>query len=436
MACYLSFSLAYSEGFRKVDPDRYEFANEGFLRGQKHLLKNISRRKSAQGHGQQPAQLQSSTVGACVEVGKYGLEEEVEILKQDKNILMQELVRLRQQQQATDRQLQTVGQRVQVMEQRQQQMMSFLAKAMHSPGFLSQLVQQQNDSNRRISGGNKKRRLPRQDEENVAGAYNAPNGQIIKFQPSMNEAAKAMLHQISKMNASSRLEPSMSNLGSFLIDNVASANTLDSRSSSSQISGVTLAEVPPTSGQSYMSAESRFPVSCPSSAMSEIKGPPCVATDRVKVDKIREMNVHSAREDATLRNSQLPGIVPESTIGIPDVNFVMCENGSAENMDPIAAVLDGSMPVEADVFSPDQDGDILPDGISKLPGIDDVFWEQFLTASPLTGDTDEINSSSLEAGMTNERELQSGQENGWDKIQHLNHLTEQMGLLASEGRRL
>lgn len=126
------------------------------------MLKTINRRKSTQvnGSSQQPSKVQHTPVGACVEVGKFGIDEEVERLKRDKNVLMTELVRLRQQQQTTDNQLQNVGQRGQVIEQHQQQMMSFLAKAMHSPGFMAQFSQQQTESNRHVTGG-KKRQLSR-----------------------------------------------------------------------------------------------------------------------------------------------------------------------------------------------------------------------------------------------------------------------------------
>ncbi|EPS70260.1 hypothetical protein M569_04499, partial [Genlisea aurea] len=185
-------------GFRKVDPDRWEFANEGFLRGQKHLLKSITRRKPTHGHPmhQQPSNTQSSV--ACVEVGKFGLEEEVERLKRDKNVLMQELVRVRQQQQATDGQLQTMIQRLQVMEQRQQQMMSFLAKAVNSPGFLAQFMQQPNDGGtQKITEGNKKRRLKQESLEDDYSVVPS-DGQIVKYQPLINEAAKSILRQIMK----------------------------------------------------------------------------------------------------------------------------------------------------------------------------------------------------------------------------------------------
>ncbi|XWS65069.1 hypothetical protein CRYUN_Cryun05aG0059300 [Craigia yunnanensis] len=419
-------------GFRKVDPDRWEFANEGFLRGQKHLLKTISRRKPANVHSNQQPQVQSSSIGACVEVGKFGLEEEVERLKRDKNVLMQELVRLRQQQQATDNQLQAVGQRVQVMEQRQQQMMSFLAKAMQSPGFLSQLVQQQNESKRRLSGANKKRRLPRQDEENVTGENGAisPNGQIVKFQPSLNEAAKAMLHQIFKMNTSSRLEPSINNPGAFVIDGVSPSNALDSRSSSSRISGVTLSEVPPASAQSYLQAESGFSDSCPSTATH-------LTSDHTKVDHISEINVHKSQKDAVFATvPQMQGIVPDNTVRLTDRSLAGSETGNADYLDPMSAVLNGQIPVENDDFSADHDMDILLDGTPKLPAINDIFWEQFLTTSPLTGDTDDINLSSLENCANGEQEALFGQENGWDGIQHMNHLTEVMGHLTSDSRRL
>ncbi|KAG2243459.1 hypothetical protein Bca4012_024069 [Brassica carinata] len=205
-------------GFRKVDPDQWEFANEGFLRGQKQLLKGIVRRKP---QNQQQTQFQnSSVVGACVvEVGKFGIEEEVERLKRDKNVLMQELVRLRQQQQATEHQLQNVGQKVQVMEQRQQQTMSFLAKAVQSPGFLNQLVQQNNnnDGNKHIQGSNKKRRLPGDEQENRCKGHDEANGlnrQIVKY-----EAAQTVLRQILNRSSSPpRCESVSNNPDSFLLD--------------------------------------------------------------------------------------------------------------------------------------------------------------------------------------------------------------------------
>ncbi|KAE8692562.1 Heat stress transcription factor A-1b [Hibiscus syriacus] len=410
---------------RDLLPKPLEFANEGFLRGQKQLLKTISRRKPTNVHSNQQPQVQSSTVGACIEVGKFGLEEEVERLKRDKNVLMQELVRLRQQQQATDNQLQAVGQRVQVMEQRQQQMMSFLAKAMQSPGFLNQLVQNQNESNRQLTGGNKKRRLPRQDEEDITDENGtiSPKGQIVKFQPSLNEAAKAMLHQILKMNTSPRLEPSIDNSGAFMIDGIPSSNALDSGSCSSRISGVTLSEVPPPSGQSYLQAESSFPDAC----------------EHTEVGKMLDINLHKSQNDAVFPNiPQMQAIVPDSdnNIGFTDASLGGgSERGNAEYADPVSAILNCAKSIETGELSTDHDMDILLDGTPKLPAISDVFWEQFLTTSPPSGDTDEINSCSPENGATGEHELLVGEDNGWDGIQHMNHLTEQMGLLTSNSQR-
>ncbi|XP_058104019.1 heat stress transcription factor A-1-like [Magnolia sinica] len=427
-------------GFRKVDPDRWEFANEGFLRGQKHLLKSINRRKPSHAHSQpQQPQGQSTSVGACVEVGMFGLEEEIERLKRDKNVLMQELVRLRQQQQSTDHQMQTLGQRLQGMEQRQQQMMSFLAKAMQSPGFLAQLVQQ-NDSNRRIAGVNKKRRLPKHEKENSGSDCTMSEGQIVKYQPLINEAAKAMLMQILKTDPSPMLQLP-NNSDGFLIDNVPSrSEALDSRSSSSRVSGVTLAEVPPTSGHQYLTSASAFPGVCPSAAVSEIQSP---ATDIETIAQYPDISMLSSVQEAITPPQtnivipefapQIQGIVPESSAAdVLNESFVVPDAGCGF-IDSMSVGVDGRVPIEAEKFPTDTDVDILFDGIPKLPSINDVFWEQFLSASPLSGETEEAESSTQETN-TMEMEMQEECENVWDKSQHLDHLAEQMGLLTSENK--
>ncbi|MBA0570709.1 hypothetical protein Golob_004325 [Gossypium lobatum] len=138
-------------GFRKVDTDRWEFANEKFHRGQRHLLKNIRRRKTHQPQASQYA------LDHCVEVGRFGLDGEIDRLRRDKQVLMVELVKLRQQQQNTRTCLLTVEERLRKTEMKQQQMMSFLAKAMQNPSFVQQLIQHNDRSNELEEAITKKR---------------------------------------------------------------------------------------------------------------------------------------------------------------------------------------------------------------------------------------------------------------------------------------
>ncbi|XP_062214620.1 heat stress transcription factor A-2a-like [Phragmites australis] len=170
-------------GFRKVDPDRWEFANEGFLRGQRELLKTIKRRRPPSSSSVQQAQGQA----ACLEVGQFGREGEVHRLQRDKGILLMEVVKLRQEQQATRAQMQAMKERITVAEQKQQQMTVFLAHAMKNPGFLRMLVDRQGLGGcwRELEDAlSKKRRrpieyLPRHGESSSSSVGSAASGHYV-----------------------------------------------------------------------------------------------------------------------------------------------------------------------------------------------------------------------------------------------------------------
>lgn len=118
-------------GFRKIDSDRWEFANEGFLAGQKHLLKHIKRRRNVSQNIQQ-----QSGGGPCLELGHYGMEEELEMLKRDRGVLMAEIIKLRQQQQQSREKVIAMEERIITTERKQQHMMSFIAKAFTNRSFV------------------------------------------------------------------------------------------------------------------------------------------------------------------------------------------------------------------------------------------------------------------------------------------------------------
>lgn len=152
-------------GFKKVDPDRWEFANEGFQGGKRHLLKNIKRRSK---YNKQPQGTQ-----ACSDSVKAGLELEIDTLKNDQNCLKVEILNLRQQQKDSQNKLTAAEERIRCAECRQHQMLVFLTKTVKNPTFAQQLIQKRRQK-RELDGaeiGKRKRILSTPDPEQLTMQY-------------------------------------------------------------------------------------------------------------------------------------------------------------------------------------------------------------------------------------------------------------------------
>ncbi|KAL5227117.1 hypothetical protein ABZP36_015382 [Zizania latifolia] len=137
------------QGFRKVHPDRWEFAHESFLRGQTHLLPRIVRRKKQRGEdGGSSGGGASCSFGGLISgvAGEHhvaactgsmlGGEEEAEDAEKEA-ALFEEVQRLRHEQTAIGEKLARMSQRLQATERRPDQLMSFLTKLADDPNAVS-----------------------------------------------------------------------------------------------------------------------------------------------------------------------------------------------------------------------------------------------------------------------------------------------------------
>ncbi|KAF7051578.1 hypothetical protein CFC21_059805 [Triticum aestivum] len=109
-------------GFRKVDPDRWEFAHACFLRGQTHLLPRIVRRRTGGGRRAKDS---------------HDEEEDEDI---SSKMLAMEVARLKEEQRATKDRLAAMWRRVQDAERRPKLMLAFLLKVVGDPDVLRRLV--------------------------------------------------------------------------------------------------------------------------------------------------------------------------------------------------------------------------------------------------------------------------------------------------------
>lgn len=119
-----------------MDPDKWAFANEWFLRGQTHLLKNIARRKHNTNSSSRNSH-HNSTIHHKYEYeegGGGGGDEDSE------DELLTELNKLKKEQKELDQELAMMNKRLEATERRPQQMMAFLCKVVEDPEILPKMI--------------------------------------------------------------------------------------------------------------------------------------------------------------------------------------------------------------------------------------------------------------------------------------------------------
>ncbi|CAA2986411.1 Hypothetical predicted protein [Olea europaea subsp. europaea] len=360
------------EGFRKVDPDQWEFANEEFIRGQRHLLKNIHRRKPIHSHSGQ------GNAVPLTDVEREELEKEIDKLKHEKVLLESEVERRAQENRGYEYEIRSLGQKLQNIDHRQRQLMTTLAQLLQKPRYVSNLMEH-------LESNNKKRRLLALNylhDEATRG-----DSQIMTFQ-----AENPSTSSLPSLNSElvDQLDSSLNFWEKFVheINQIPSEDFHDF-SVLPQPSPVTITEMPVSSGDSDLICQTCSPkCHITSSPSRDLHSSPELAACSTCVDSLAISSIC---------------IAPS---GI-DVNM------SPTNVHDID--IDISKDLKPDVTVP-----------SVSAGPNDVFWQQFLVEAPGAG-TQEVHSERRDLDDTRDPSESLDARRTWWNVEKL---TPQMGHFA------
>ncbi|WCJ27258.1 heat shock transcription factor A4A [Euphorbia peplus] len=333
-------------GFRKVDPEQWEFANEDFIRGQPHLMKNIHRRKPVHSHSLQNLQLQGHGYNPLSDSERQSLKDDVERLKHEKETLIMELQRHERERQGFEMQMRTLKEKLQQMEKRQQNMVSFVGQVLQKPGLALNLMLPLEP------GHDRKRRLSR------IGYFSDEDNQIASTQTVARENSDSN-SPLSNIEQFEQLESSMTFWEGMITDvptNTRPNSTLELDETTS-------------------SAES-----------------PGISCVQLNIDVLRP------KSPAIDMNSE-PAVA------------------SAPDPDPPKELATGTAP---------------PPPVTT--GVNDVFWEQFLTENPGSTEGHEVQSERKDSSDKKNEIKPNDQGKFWWNIRNVNNLAEQMGHLTPAER--
>ncbi|CAA2933773.1 heat stress transcription factor A-4a-like [Olea europaea subsp. europaea] len=179
-------------GFRKIDPEQWEFANEGFVRGQPHLLKNIRRRRPVHSH----SMVNLASLPPLTESEREGYKDDIERLKHDGESLHLEVQRHKQDRNA----LQGLTKRLQRVEQNHKNMLSSLALTLDQPAVTSNLTLQReiHDRKRRSPGTSYLYNETSKEDNHMESSHNSSRENInlttlLNFNKELSEKLESSL---------------------------------------------------------------------------------------------------------------------------------------------------------------------------------------------------------------------------------------------------
>ncbi|KAK6124169.1 hypothetical protein DH2020_042078 [Rehmannia glutinosa] len=330
-------------GFRKVDPEQWEFANDDFVRGQPHLLKNIHRRKPVHSHSAPNL----PSLPSLTELERKGYKDDIERLNSDKESLHMELQRHKEEQQGLKVQMRALTERVQNVEQRHANMLSSLAQRLNQPAFSLDLTPQ-------VEAHDRKRRFP----------------------------------------GSSYLREETS--------------TEDNQRASSQIPTIENSD-----GNTLLTFNKESLEQLESSLI------------------FWEKLVLDAGEGLVQPNSSLELVESESCVPSPSISYTQL------NLDVGAKTSEIDMNSEPKIpeVQPRAEERAVGTATNGRTGVNDVFWEQFLTENPGSNDSSELQSERIGGGEGKKNENKPGDHGTyWWNMKSVNNLAEQLGHLTPAER--
>ncbi|XP_006358092.1 heat stress transcription factor A-4a [Solanum tuberosum] len=331
-------------GFRKIDPEKWEFANESnFIRGQPHLLKNIHRRKPVHSHSAQNLHGLSSPL---TESERHGYKEDIQKLMHENGSLHLDLQRHKQDHQGLELQMQVLTERVQHAEHRQKTMLSALAQTLDKPVMdLSHMPQLQvNDRKRRFPGN--------------SCLYNESDLEDMR-----GISSRALSRE--NMNPSSLLT-----MNTELLDQLESSLTFWE-------------------------------------------------------DVLQDVDQAGIRQNCSLELDESTSCADSPAISYTQLNVDVGPKASGIDMNS-----EPNANTTPEVAEPEDKAAVAETATNVPTGVNDLFWEQFLTENPGSVDAPEVQSERKDIGSKKNESKPVDSGKYWWNMKSVNSLAEQMGHLT------